>query len=46
MVDAGPLPENPITGATVGVVGLGNMGAGVAQNLLDAGNEVVVFDGT
>jgi len=45
IVAAGPLPNAPASGMKVGVVGLGNMGAGIAQNLIDAGNEVVVYDG-
>lgn len=34
-----------VSGATVGIVGLGKMGAGIAANLVDAGNKVVVYDG-
>ena len=29
---------------TVGFIGLGNMGQGMAKNLLDKGHEVVAFD--
>ena len=29
---------------TVGFIGLGNMGKGMAKNLLDKGHEVVAFD--
>jgi 3-hydroxyisobutyrate dehydrogenase-like beta-hydroxyacid dehydrogenase len=37
-------PSNPPSSPTVGVIGLGAIGAGVAQNLLAAGLSVVVHD--
>ena len=38
------MPDNEITGETIGYVGLGNMGMPMARNLLAAGYPVVVHD--
>jgi 3-hydroxyisobutyrate dehydrogenase len=39
-----PLPVSPILDATVGFIGLGNMGGHMANNLLKAGKNVIVND--
>ncbi|HWE71362.1 MAG TPA: NAD(P)-dependent oxidoreductase [Acidimicrobiales bacterium] len=44
MTPAAPPPPDSDAGPVVGVVGLGNMGGGIARSLVRAGFDVLVFD--
>ncbi len=39
-----PRLASPRSHSAVGFIGLGNMGRGMAKNLLDKGNQVVAYD--